>query len=331
MEVKVQVRMLFTRWSRSVPRGNHNTYYLSEFQTKKSEQFRNVAKFLSDSSHCFSLFSLYFQFWRLFQKSLCTMCGKSPSSGACPSQIAILLSLGLEFLMKWKPTYIYGDLNFSDSRQVFANLFSWRKLEGSLIISWKFQGRTPQEIWITAIFPARNKVVSYNVLHHTALQHAEGRRDVRRCFFNFLNSLPFVLPKEEVKRWRCRTPVGWDTDSVWIWLLGAPKKRRSTGSKGPSGPSLSRDSCSGRHQTGMKPGEWAAFPKRQPALLAARRERDEPLYEETIVPEEQETKSERAANRRAGERVVSLEVEVGDFGVINHRKDFLFVKGTHGS
>ena len=93
--------------------------------------------------------------------------GKSPSSGACSSQIAILLSLGLKFLMKWKPTYIYGDLNFSEFKQVFANLFSWRKLEGSLIISWKFQGRTPQEIWITAIFPARSKVVSYDVLHHS--------------------------------------------------------------------------------------------------------------------------------------------------------------------
>ena len=42
----------------------------------------------------------------------------------------------------------------------------------------------------------------------------------------------------------------------------------------------------------------------------------------------QETNSERAANRRAGERVVSLEVEVG---VINPRKNFLFVEGTHGS
>ena len=103
-----------------------------------------------------------------FKNCSAHFCGKSPSSGACSSQIAILLSLGLKFLMKWKPTYIYGDLNFSESKQVFANLFSWRKLEGSLIISWKFQGRTPQEIWITAIFPARSKVVSYDVLHHTA-------------------------------------------------------------------------------------------------------------------------------------------------------------------
>ena len=101
-----------------------------------------------------------------FKNRSAHFCGKSPSSGACSSQIAILLSLGLKFLMKWKPTYIYGDLNFSESKQVFANLFSWRKLEGSLIISWKFQGRTPQEIWITAIFPARSKVVSYDVLHH---------------------------------------------------------------------------------------------------------------------------------------------------------------------
>ena len=49
----------------------------------------------------------------------------------------------------------------------FANLFSWRKLEGSLIISWKFQGRTPQGIWITAIFPAWSRLVSYDVLHHS--------------------------------------------------------------------------------------------------------------------------------------------------------------------
>ena len=88
-----------------------------------------------------------------FKNRSAHFCDKSPSSGACPSQIAILFSLGLKFLKKWKPTYIYGDLNFSDSQQVFANLFSWRKLEGSLIISWKFQGRTPQEIWITSIFP----------------------------------------------------------------------------------------------------------------------------------------------------------------------------------
>ena len=41
------------------------------------------------------------------------------------------------------------------------------------------------------------------------------------------------------------------------------------------------------------------------------------------MPGRQETKSERAANRRAGERVVSLEVEVGDFGVINPRTNFI--------
>ena len=58
----------------------------------------------------------------------------------------------------------------------------------------------------------------------------------------------------------------------------------------------------------------AAFPKRQPEQVAAKRERDECLYDETIVPKGQETKSKRAANRRAGERVVSLEIEVSDFG-----------------
>ena len=49
------------------------------------------------------------------------------------------------------------------------------------------------------------------------------------------------------------------------------------------------------------------------------------------MPGGQETKSERAANRRAGERVVSLEVEAADFVVINPRTNFLLVEGTYGS
>ena len=69
-------------------------------------------------------------------------------------------------IAKWTLTYNYGDLNFSGSQQVFANLFSWRKLEHSLIISWKFQDRTSQEIWITATFPAWSRLVSHDVLHH---------------------------------------------------------------------------------------------------------------------------------------------------------------------
>ena len=86
-------------------------------------------------------------------------------------------------------------------------------------------------------------------------------------------------------------------------------------SKEPGGSeSLSRDSCSGRHQTG--PRRVSRLSAGQPELLAARRERDERLYEETIVPGGQETKSERAANRRAGERVVSLEVEVSALSIL---------------
>ena len=69
--------------------------------------------------------------------------------------------------MKWKPTYKYGDQNFSDPQQVFANLFSWQKLEGSLNIYWKFHDRTPREIGITAIIPARSRLVSYEILHRT--------------------------------------------------------------------------------------------------------------------------------------------------------------------
>ena len=47
----------------------------------------------------------------------------------CPPQIAIPLSWGLKTLLKRNPIFIYGDLNFSDFQQVFANLFSWRKLK----------------------------------------------------------------------------------------------------------------------------------------------------------------------------------------------------------
>ena len=134
-------------------------------RVNKSEMLQNFSQTQGTVFHSSACISSSEGF---FKNRSAHFCGKSPSSGACPSQIAILFSLGLKFLMKWKPTYIYGDLNFSDSQQVFANLFSWQKLEGSLIISWKFQGRTPQEIWITAIFPARSKVVSYDVLHHTS-------------------------------------------------------------------------------------------------------------------------------------------------------------------
>ena len=105
-----------------------------------------------------------------FKSRSAHFCGKSPSSSGCPPHIAIPLSLGLKILMKWKPTYIYGNLNFSDSQQVIANFFSRRKLEGSLIISCKFQNRTPQTIWITAIFPARSRLVSYDVLHHSSFR-----------------------------------------------------------------------------------------------------------------------------------------------------------------
>ena len=132
-------------------------------RVNKSEMLQNFSQTQGTVFHSSACISSSEGF---FKNRSAHFCGKSPSSGACPSQIAILFSLWLKFLMKWKPTYIYGDLNFSDSQQVFANPFSWRKLEGSLIIFWKFQGRTPQEIWITAIFPARSKVVSYDVLHH---------------------------------------------------------------------------------------------------------------------------------------------------------------------
>ena len=155
-------------------------------RVNKSEMLQNFSQTHGTIFHSSACISSSEGF---FKNRSAHFCGKSPSSGACPSQIAILLSLGLKFLMKWKPTYIYSDLNFSDSQQVFANLFSWRKLEGSLIISWKFQGRTPQEIWITVIFPTRSRLVSYDVLHHS--RHSRMGASWPWCVFPDIENQPF--------------------------------------------------------------------------------------------------------------------------------------------
>ena len=143
-------------------------------RVNKSEMLQNFSQTQGTVFHSSACISSSEGF---FKNRSAHFCGKSPSFGACPSQIAILLSLWLKFLMKWKPTYIYGGLNFSDSQQVFANLFSWRKLEGSLIVSWKFQGRTPQEIWITAVFPARSLLISYDAVHHAVQSSCETKNN----------------------------------------------------------------------------------------------------------------------------------------------------------
>ena len=165
-------------------------------KVNKSEMLQNFSQTQGTVFHSSACISSSEGF---FKNRSAHFCGKSPSSGACPSQIAILLSLGLKFLMKWKPTYIHGDLNFSDSQQVFANLFSWRKLKGSLIISWKFQGRTPQEIWITAIFPARSKVVSYDVLHHRVRNFYENENF---SDYSIIDLLFNIRPYRKIRGWK---------------------------------------------------------------------------------------------------------------------------------
>ena len=85
-------------------------------RVNKSEMLQNFSQTQGTVFHSSACISSSEGF---FKNRSAHFCGKWPSSGACPSQIAILLSLGLKFLMKWKPTYIYGDLNFSDSQQVW--------------------------------------------------------------------------------------------------------------------------------------------------------------------------------------------------------------------
>ena len=70
-----------------------------------------------------------------------------------------------------------------------------------------------------------------------------------------------------------RTPVGWDNNSVCIWLPATPKERRSSGSKEPDGSSLPRDSCWGRHQTGTKAEEFGKSPVRRDNRTGGSRKR----------------------------------------------------------
>ena len=143
------------------------------------EQVRNVAKILSGSRHCFSLFSLYFQFWRLFQKSLSTLLWQITVFWRLSTTNSNTLFPGAENFHEVKTDLHLRRSEFLRLPAGFPNLFSWQKLEGLLIISWNFQDRTPQEIWITAIFPAQSRLVSYDVLHHTCIV-LEGHAWVQR-------------------------------------------------------------------------------------------------------------------------------------------------------
>ena len=109
------------------------------FKPKRVNKSEMLQKFSQTQGTIFHSSACISSSESFFKNRSAHFCGKSPSSGDCPPQIATPLSLGLTILMKWKPTYIYGDLNFSDSQQVFANLFSWRKLEGLQIIPENFK------------------------------------------------------------------------------------------------------------------------------------------------------------------------------------------------
>ena len=78
----------------------------------------------------------------------------------------------------------------------------------------------------------------------------------------------------------------------------------------------------------MKPGEYG-----EPRINQSKRKTSSAEREETTVHRPRRARDqERAANRRAGERVVSLEVEVGDFGngsVINPGKTLLVSLTMH--
>ena len=69
----------------------------SRSNPKKSEMLQNFSQTQGTVFHSSACISSSEGF---FKNRSAHFCGKSPSSGVCPSQIAILFSLGLKFLMK---------------------------------------------------------------------------------------------------------------------------------------------------------------------------------------------------------------------------------------
>ena len=72
-------------------------------------------------------------------------------------------------------------------------------------------------------------------------------------FFNFVNSLPFVLPEEEVMTLANTSRVRHRQRMHMAAQRSKETAEQWQQFKEPGGSSLSRDSCSGRHQTGTKP------------------------------------------------------------------------------
>ena len=66
-------------------------------RVNKSEMLQNFSQTQGTVFHSLACISSSEGF---FKNRSATFCGKSPSSDACPSQIAVLFSLGLKFLMK---------------------------------------------------------------------------------------------------------------------------------------------------------------------------------------------------------------------------------------
>ena len=66
-------------------------------RVNKSEMLQNFSQAQGTVFHSLACISSSEGF---FKNRSATFCGKSPSSDACPSQIAVLFSLGLKFLMK---------------------------------------------------------------------------------------------------------------------------------------------------------------------------------------------------------------------------------------
>ena len=152
-------------WEKEAERDDH-------FRTAPTENFgptfkfclpRSLVKLLSDSMHYFLLFSLYFR--RLFQKSLCTLLWQITIFWRLSITNTNTLILGAEISHEVKTDLHLRRPEFLRLPASFRKPFQLTETRGFADHFLKISRSYSSGNLITAIFPVRSKVVSYDVLH----------------------------------------------------------------------------------------------------------------------------------------------------------------------
>ena len=152
-------------WEKEAERDDH-------FRTAPTENFgptfkfclpRSLVKLLSDSRHYFLLFSLYFR--RLFQKSLCTLLWQITVFWRLSITNTNTLILGAEISHEVKTDLHLRRPEFLRLPASFRKPFQLTETRGFADHFLKISRSYSSGNLITAIFPVRSKVVSYDVLH----------------------------------------------------------------------------------------------------------------------------------------------------------------------